>query len=42
MNLEEVTIEECIDKFDRERQTVIINDGKIVEFVYDCMGDCYE
>lgn len=33
MNLEEITIEDCIDMYEKKGQAVIINDGKVIGFV---------
>lgn len=32
MNLEVITIQDCIDMFEKKGMSVIINDGKIVGF----------
>lgn len=32
MNLEVITIQDCIDMYDKKGQSTIINDGKIVGF----------
>lgn len=32
MDYEETTIQECIDKSEKEKQSAIINDGKIIGF----------
>lgn len=32
MNYEFVTVEDCIDMYEKKDQTVIINDGKIIGF----------
>lgn len=32
MNLEKVTIQDCIDMYDLKNQETIINDGKIIGF----------
>lgn len=33
MNLEEITIEDCIDMYEKKGKAVIINDGKVVGFI---------
>lgn len=33
MNYESVTIQDCIDNFEKRSKTVVINDGQIIEFV---------
>lgn len=32
MNLEKVTIQDCIDMYDLKNQAVILNDGKAIGF----------
>lgn len=32
MNLEKVTVQNCIDMYDLKNQTVILNDGKVIGF----------
>lgn len=33
MNLEKVTIQDCIDMYEMKGQTTVINDGKVINFV---------
>lgn len=33
MNYEKVTIQDCIDNFEKRNKSVVINDGQIIEFV---------
>lgn len=33
MNYDEITIEDCIEMFEKKGMTTVINDGKVVEFV---------
>jgi len=35
VNLEAVTIEDCIDMYQKKNKCVILNDGKIIEFSED-------
>lgn len=32
MNLEAITIQDCIDMYDLKNQAVILNDGKVIGF----------
>ena len=32
MNLEVITIQDCLDMYEKKGQSVIINDGKIIAF----------
>lgn len=32
MNLEKVTIQDCIDMYDLKNQAVILNDGEVIGF----------
>lgn len=33
MNTEIITIEDCLDMYEKKRKAVIINDGKVIGFV---------
>lgn len=33
MNKEIITIQDCIDMYDKKNQAVILNDGKVIDFV---------
>ncbi len=33
MNLEVVTIQDCIDMHEKKSQATIINDGKVIDFI---------
>ncbi len=33
MNLESITIQDCLDKYESESQVFIINDGKVVDYM---------
>lgn len=32
MNMEEITLDDCLDNFEKKNKTTIINDGKVVGF----------
>ena len=32
MNMEEITLEDCMDNFEKKNKVTIINDGKVVGF----------
>ncbi len=33
MNLETITLQDCIDMYEKKDKATIINDGKVVDFV---------
>lgn len=33
MNKEIITIQDCIDMYEKKNQAVILNDGKVIDFV---------
>ncbi len=33
MNYENETIQDCIDKYEKEGKVAIINDGKVIDFI---------
>lgn len=33
MNLENVTIQDCIDMYEKKDKAVVINDGKVIGFI---------
>lgn len=33
MNLEVITIQDCLDMYEKKGQSIIINDGKVVGFI---------
>lgn len=33
MNLEAITIQDCIDMYEKKGQSIIINDGKVFGFI---------
>lgn len=35
MNLETVTVEDCMDMFEKECKCTVINDGKVFGFVHE-------
>lgn len=35
MDFSKVTIQDCIDMFEKKRKCAVLNDGKMIEFVED-------
>lgn len=33
MNLETITVQDCLDMYEKKEQATIINDGKVIRFV---------
>ena len=33
MNKDIITIQDCIDMYDKKNQAVILNDGKVIDFI---------
>lgn len=33
MNLEAITIQDCLDMYEKKNQVAIINDGKVIGFI---------
>lgn len=39
MNLEVITIQDCIDMYEKKGQATIINDGKVVGFISEKINE---